>query len=318
MLKQRIIFSLFFIYSSFLISEDDNVEVDLLFLKIQELELEIAELRNILESQDYLIQKLIQESLDDPESNEDSSNLASDNSVRFAGIDDTRSKEEVYKTATESLQDQDFEKASSLFKFFVDNFNDFRPQDSDIPINNSLDRKRKEVRPRHYTNAVDLIVGPVTGVDPDEDLAFSNIEGVNVVRNNGVITLDYTEVEWLKQSFATRTESVTPFLISFWRGSMELTPASDTWVDTARLRAKIIDVEGDYSSTLELLARTENVDPQTGLAPIVWNAWETNWTGRTITRSTRIRNTSTSQNLGWGRRTTNRTIEDTVEDLLQL
>ena len=124
MLKQRIIFSLFFIYSSLLISEDDNVEVDLLFLKIQELELEIAELRNILESQDYLIQKLIKESLDDPESNEDSSNLASDNSVRFAGIDDTRSKEEVYKTATESLQDQDFEKASSLFKFFVDNFKD--------------------------------------------------------------------------------------------------------------------------------------------------------------------------------------------------
>ena len=124
MLKQRIIFSLFFIYSSFLISEDDNVEVDLLFLKIQELELEIAELRNILESQDYLIQKLIQESVDDSESNEDSSNIASDNTVRFAGIDDTRSKEEVYKTAIQSLQDQDFEKASSLFKFFVDNFKD--------------------------------------------------------------------------------------------------------------------------------------------------------------------------------------------------
>jgi len=124
MLKQRIILSLFFIYSSFLISEDDNVEVDLLFLKIQELESEIAELRNILESQDYLIQKLIQESVDDSESNEDSSNIASDNTVRFAGIDDNRSKEEVYKTAIESLQDQDFEKASSLFKFFVDNFKD--------------------------------------------------------------------------------------------------------------------------------------------------------------------------------------------------
>ena len=124
MLKQRIIFSLFFIYSSFLISEDDNVEVDLLFLKIQELESEIAALRNILESQDYLIQKLIQESVDDSESNEDSSNIASDNTVRFAGIDDTRSKEEVYKTAIQSLQDQDFEKASSLFKFFVDNFKD--------------------------------------------------------------------------------------------------------------------------------------------------------------------------------------------------
>ena len=124
MFKHRIIFSLFFIYSSFLISEDDNVEVDLLFLKIQELESEIAELRNILESQDYLIQKLIQESVDYSESSKDSSNLASDNTVRFVGIDDTRSKEEVYKSATQSLQNQDFEKASSLFKFFVDNFKD--------------------------------------------------------------------------------------------------------------------------------------------------------------------------------------------------
>jgi hypothetical protein len=57
MFKQKIIFTLFVFYSSFLITEDDNVEVDLLFLKIQELEIEIAELRNILESQNYLIQK---------------------------------------------------------------------------------------------------------------------------------------------------------------------------------------------------------------------------------------------------------------------
>ena len=65
MFKHKIIFTLFFLYSSFLITEEDNVEVDLLFLKIQELEIEIAELRNILESQNYLIQKLIQESASD-------------------------------------------------------------------------------------------------------------------------------------------------------------------------------------------------------------------------------------------------------------
>ena len=26
------------------------------------------------------------------------------------------------------------------------------------------------------------------------------------------------------------------------------------------------------------------VDPQTGFAPTIWNAWETNWTGRDVTR----------------------------------
>ena len=125
MFKQKIIITLFVLFSSLLTAEDDNVEVDLLFLKIQELEIEIAELRNILESQNYLIQKLIQESAsDDIEDKENTNNIISDNIVRFAGIDDTRSKEEVYETAIQSLQDQDFEKAISLFKFFVDNFKD--------------------------------------------------------------------------------------------------------------------------------------------------------------------------------------------------
>jgi len=124
MFKQKIIFTLFVFYSSFLITEDDNLEVDLLFLKIQELEIEIAELRNILESQNYLIQKLIQESASDVEDKENTANISSDNTVRFTGIDDIRSQEEVYKTAIQSLQDQDFKKAISLFKFFVDNFKD--------------------------------------------------------------------------------------------------------------------------------------------------------------------------------------------------
>ena len=124
MFKQKIISTLFVLYSSLLIAADDSVQVDLLFLKIQDLEIEIAELRNILESQNYLIQKLIQESVSEIEDEENTSNIISDNTVRFSGIDDTRSKEEVYKTAIQSLQDQDFEKAISLFKFFVDNFND--------------------------------------------------------------------------------------------------------------------------------------------------------------------------------------------------
>ncbi len=64
MKKNYLIFSFLFIISLNSFSqESDSVEVDLLFLKIQELELEIADLRNKLESQDYLIQKLIQESV---------------------------------------------------------------------------------------------------------------------------------------------------------------------------------------------------------------------------------------------------------------
>ena len=167
--------------------------------------------------------------------------------------------------------------------FFVDNFGSFRPQEDRTPIKNSIDPKQKELRPRHYTNSVDLIFGPVVDVDESEDKNFATIEGTNVRKNNDIITLDYSEVEYIKQSFATRSESVTPFLISFWQGSMELTPASDTWVDTVRLDAKIINVEGNYATTMANMAQNEGIDPQTGLGPQIWGSWETTWTGTTVT-----------------------------------
>ena len=87
--------------------------------------------------------------------------------------------------------------------------------------------------------------GPVTNTDPTDDLAFTPVEGINVRKQSDIVTLDYSEVEYIKQNFGTRTESVTPFLISFWQGTLELTPTSDTWVDTVRLEAKTIEIEGD-------------------------------------------------------------------------
>jgi len=208
--------------------------------------------------------------------------------------------------------------------FFVDNFTGFQPQETAVTLKNSIDRKYKQSRPTHYTNSVDLMFGPVTNTDPTDDLAFTAIEGLNVRKQSDIVTLDYSEVEYIKQSFGTRSESVTPFLISFWQGSLELTPASDTWTDTVRLEAKTIEIEGDYERTMEDAARTMNVDPQTGFAPTVWNSWETNWTGQDIVETTRVRTISTGGEFrGWmgqpggGRRNvfgtrTNTTVEETV------
>tara|TARA_Y100001970_G_scaffold39092_1_gene48106 strand:- start:1500 stop:9023 length:7524 start_codon:yes stop_codon:yes gene_type:complete len=172
--------------------------------------------------------------------------------------------------------------------FFVDNFDSFLPQEDRLGIKNSIDRSFKELRPKHYTNSVDLIFGPVTDVDPSVDLAFNTIEGINVRKNNDTVTLDYADVEWLKQSFATRTESVTPFLISFWQGTVELTPASDNWVDTVKLEAKVIQTEGNYAETMAAASRNFGTDPQTGFAPVLWNAWQTNWTGVDTVDTSRI------------------------------
>jgi len=202
--------------------------------------------------------------------------------------------------------------------FFVDNFSDFQTQEDGSLIQNSIDRKFNELRPRHYTNSVDMILGPVVDTDPATDLNFATIEGNNIRKENDVITLDYAEVEYITQAFATRTESVTPFLISFWNGTLELTPASDNWVDTTRLEAKIIQQEGNYTETFNDLVATGRLDPQTGFGPIVWNSWETNWAGVNEVETTRTRviegGPDTIHRQGPGGRARRRTERRTVTD----
>ena len=155
--------------------------------------------------------------------------------------------------------------------FFVDNFTTLKPQETrGFKIKNSLDTRRHELRPQHYCTSIDLMPGPVENVDVSVDRSFLEAEGTNIRKGNDVVTLNYTETEWLSQQFATRTESVTPFLVSFWQATITLSPASDTWVDTARLDAKIIEQEGNFAGVMAQAMQEFGVDPQTGMAPIQW------------------------------------------------
>ena len=118
-----IILALFF--NTLLANDNEDVKTDILFLKIQELESEIAILRNKVESQDYLIEKLINESISsNDEVNENIEDFALNSDIRFTGIDDPKSIEQVYESAIEALEDQDLEKAFKLFNYFVESFND--------------------------------------------------------------------------------------------------------------------------------------------------------------------------------------------------
>ena len=79
-------------------------------------------------------------------------------------------------------------------------------------------------------------------------------------------------------------------MISFWNGTLELTPASDNWVDTARLEVlKLLMLRAIMHLDLNRLADNGTIDPQTGFGPIVWDSWETNWTGVEVVETTRTR-----------------------------
>ena len=83
---------------------------DILFLKVQELEGEISALRSELESQAYLIDKLLNENQSKLVTDNSSENEvpAAENSFRFEGINDEQSIDEVYEQAISHLNDKNF------------------------------------------------------------------------------------------------------------------------------------------------------------------------------------------------------------------
>ena len=105
---------------------------DILFLKIQELEGELASLRSELESQAYLIEKLLSEEFnqDDNRIPIDNTSESQINTFRFEGINDIKSIDEVYDQAIFELNEKDFEAAKQSFNYLANNFND----DEKIPL----------------------------------------------------------------------------------------------------------------------------------------------------------------------------------------
>ena len=152
------------IFSNISFADEKSTASDILFLKIQELEIEIAELRNKIESQNHLIEKLISENhSSDNEKAPNGNAINANSSIRFKGVNDIQSEEDVYSAATKSLEDQNYENAFKLFKFFVESFNN--DQKSPLAffwlgeislINNDLELSKKyfldliSLYPNHY------------------------------------------------------------------------------------------------------------------------------------------------------------------------
>ena len=147
----------------------------------------------------------------------------------------------------------------------------------------SLDFSYGLCRPSHYTTNVSLVV--------NETLSQ------NYQKTGPIITLPYTEEALITQPYASRVENVNPFNVFAYIGRIDLTPASDDWVETNRVPQNVQNLEGDFEST----AASFNVD-QNGFAPTQWGSWQTTWTGEQTTSTGRW-NSGEPNRLpgGWGR-----------------
>ena len=167
---------------------------------------------------------------------------------------------------------------------FVDNFTTLETQDTSIGIRNSIDTERGILRPSHYTTAINLELGTtaVSGIgttsNTNQDSNFAKVVGANVKKSDRILTLDYTDDAWLEQPYATRVENVTPFLVQFWQGNIELTPEVDVWIDVNELEVNDVLVEGSFRGVAEALGAdiTTRADgSRSGISPVIWNSWQT-------------------------------------------
>ena len=117
----RFFISIALLFTGSLVSQDQSPE-DILFLKIQELEEEIAFLRSEVESQGYLIEKLQSEALENvvPNSSDENDSQA----FRFEGINDDETIDELYQKGINSLNLNELDAAEEAFSKLVENYSD--------------------------------------------------------------------------------------------------------------------------------------------------------------------------------------------------
>jgi len=190
----------------------------------------------------------------------------------------------LLETETKNLTIRDSQTQLDRFKcgFLVDNFKSVSSGSLGDPQHKcSIDTKEGLLRPQHYTTSIDLllgseaVVGASNSSNPDADLRFvKDLGNPNTVKVGDLVCLKYSDVVFLKNTFATRIENVNPFNVVNWIGAIELNPATDTWIET-RGTKRTVDQEGNYTSSIQQLG----VDTNVGLSPIDWGAWETTWTG---------------------------------------
>ena len=125
-------------------------------------------------------------------------------------------------------------------------------------------------------------IGIGTTANPTLDINFlDDIDGDNIKKTGRLVTLDYTEREFIKQPMASRLENLNPYLIVYYSGSIKLNPDSDTWTDTKFVDANIIMKTDEYDQAVKEFG----IDTQTGLGEQQWGSWQTDWSGQEVVNS---------------------------------
>ncbi len=146
--------------------------------------------------------------------------------------------------------------------FVVDNFSDRNFIDFTPETGSRCD---VDVVNKELISATDFwSINPELAVNPSIDIDSADLNSnlqlldTNCKKTGDLITLDYTEIDWLTQPQATEAENVNPFNVIVFMGGIILDPPSDNWVRTLYSNNERIESTG---ATWAEVANDEAIGP---------------------------------------------------------
>ena len=168
--------------------------------------------------------------------------------------------------STSAAKDSLFNPTGTSFKngILVDSFSGHSVGDvMNDDYNISVEYAKKEMRPGFYYDNHRFTYS----------LAYSN----NVTKTGDLVTLPYTDKDFIVQPFSSNTQALNPFNITNWIGSIKTYPATDTWFSQG--------ARPDVTTNLEGQNDNWSLSPSTGRKGFgsQYDDWSTNWTGKQVT-----------------------------------
>jgi hypothetical protein len=128
-------------------------------------------------------------------------------------------------------------------------------------------------------------------IDPDEksirpiytieSINYDYISGSNVIKTGDLITLNYTEVQYMNLSSVTTNRNTERTTFRF-AGQMTVFPETDVWVDTQTTPDNAVTFPVDFTGVPNSVPFDENAAGIT----TTWNAWQRHVTGYKVYRGT--------------------------------
>ena len=71
-----------------------------------------------------------------------------------------------------------------------------------------------------------------------------SVSSANITKTGSLVTVAYSDTEFIKQPITTRTEYVNPYGSTSFNGTLTLTPSSDTWFYQDKYADVLVNLEG--------------------------------------------------------------------------